>query len=309
VALAVSTLAHSSESGSRGPAGRKPEVATCVYTCLLNGYEDLNEQPVSSESAVDFICFTDDSDLVSDSWSLRPVKPLFGADPARSQRHIKICADRVLAEYDVSLYIDNSVILTQPPEVLIEALLPDDGKLALFEHSFRETVRDEFSEVVKLGLDAETVCREQEEHYDSVDADSLDEKPLWSGLLLRRHNDPRVIEAMNTWHAHVLRYSHRDQLSIGYALRSTGVTPSVHSLDIFESPFHRWPVISRRDRDRAGMSAVRSLERTLADERAERVRMELELQALRATRSWRWTAPFRIARRGPVDRRRRGDAL
>ena len=45
-------------------------------------------------------------------------------DPARSQRHLKIRADRFLPEYDVSLYIDNSVLLRLPPERLIATLLP-----------------------------------------------------------------------------------------------------------------------------------------------------------------------------------------
>jgi hypothetical protein len=269
----------------------------CVYTCLLNGYEDLNEQPVASASSLDFICFTDDPVLTSDSWSPRLVEPAFHADAVRSQRFLKICAHRVLAEYDVSLYIDNSVILRQPPEVLIRALLSNESNLAVFEHSFRETVRDEFDEVVEHGLDAASVCREQAESYEAADPGTLDERPLWSGLLLRRHNDPRVIDAMDVWYAHVLRYSHRDQLSVRFALRATGVTPYVHSLDLFESPFHRWPVTSRRDRSRSGTSAARSLEQRLAGEQGERLRLERELQALRATRSWRWTAPLRMTRR------------
>lgn len=278
----------------------------CVYTCLLNGYEELNEQPVASASSLDFICFTDDPDLASDSWSFRTVKPVFAADSARSQRRVKICTHRVLAEYDVSLYIDNSVILEQPPEALIDALLPADSTLALFAHSARETVRDEFSEVVKLGLDAESVCREQRRHYESSDPGSLDERPLWSGVLLRRHNDPRVIEAMETWYAHVLRYSRRDQLSIWCALRSAGVIPYVHALSNTESPYHRWPVALRRDRSRGGSSAAESLEQALAGEQVARRGLEREVETLRSSRSWRWTAPLR-ATRGRSPRRDRGE--
>jgi hypothetical protein len=76
------------------------------------------------------------------------------------------------------------------------------------------------------------------------------------------------------------------------------VSPVTHALDVFESPFHRWPVISRRDRGRAGTSAVRLLEIELAAERAERLRVERELESFRTTRSWRWTAPFRLAMQG-----------
>ena len=269
----------------------------CVYTALLNGYEELNEQPVAAESSVDFICFTDDHELRSDSWSLRLVEPLFPTDSARSQRYVKICAHRAIPEYDVSLYIDNSVVLRRLPEEIFAALLPEDRALAAIEHSFRESVRDEFAEVARLGLEAESVCLEQEGCYQAQDPSALDARPLWSGMLLRRHSDPAVARAMELWYAHVLRYSRRDQLSLWFALRSTGVSPLVHELDNHESQFHEWPVSVRRDHGRAGASAALTLERKLEAQGRELRRVERELQAFRSMRSWRWTAPLRLARR------------
>lgn len=269
----------------------------CVYTVLVNGYERLNEQPAARSSPLDFICFTDDTRTASDSWNVVPIRPLFPSDPARSQRHLKICAHRALPDYDVSLYIDNSVILRRPPEETIAALLPPDRAFATLEHSFRDTVRDEFEQVVADGLDAATVCDEQLAHYETVDPEALALRPLWSGLLLRRHTDPIVVAAMETWCAHVFRYSRRDQLSVWVALRSAGLDPLVHALDNHESRFHRWPVTPGRDRQRAGVPRALEVERELTLRESQRQRLESELLALRATRSWRWTAPLRSVRK------------
>ena len=39
----------------------------CVYTVLFGDYEELNEQQVSAQSSVDFICFTDNTALRSET--------------------------------------------------------------------------------------------------------------------------------------------------------------------------------------------------------------------------------------------------
>jgi len=265
----------------------------CVYTALLNGYEQLTEQPVRRESGVDFLCFTDDPSLTSDTWDLRLVTPLLPADPARSQRYLKIRADRVLPEYDVSLYIDNSVLLRVPPEDLIAALLPPGRDLAAVSHSFQTTVKGEFAAVVEWELDAPSRCEEQEAHYALTDAALLELRPLWSGLMVRRHHSAAIVAAMETWYTHVLRYSRRDQLSVWCGLRAAGVEPVVHDLDNHESPYHVWPVSVGRDRRRAGVPW-----RVEIEQEARRARrLSDELAVLTSSKSWRWTAPLRATRR------------
>src|SRR5262249_47359548 len=113
-----------------------------------------------------------------------------------------------------------------------------------------------------------------------------------------RHNDPAVVEAMETWYAHVLRYSRRDQLSLWVALRQAGLAPLVHKLDNFESPYHRWPVTAYRNGHRVWETWMNSEHRLeMQDALVVKARqietLEHRLKALQSTRSWRWTAPWR----------------
>ena len=126
----------------------------CVYTVLFGGYEELSEQPIRQRSQLDFRCLTDDPDLRSDTWEIRVVEPVLYGDPVRSSREPKIRPHLHLPGYDVSLYIDNSVRLLEPPEVVIEMLLPGDKKLGVLEHSFRSTVAREFEVVIAERLDS-----------------------------------------------------------------------------------------------------------------------------------------------------------
>ncbi|MFG1209957.1 glycosyltransferase domain-containing protein [Xanthobacter flavus] len=220
----------------------------CVYTCLIGGYEALNEQPMAAASALDFLCFTDDPTHTSASWTLLPCKPAFPLDPVRSQRMVKLSPHDVLPGYDVSLYIDNSVILTVPPEEVIARYLPPGTPAAMPGHSFRASVRDEFMEVLRMGLDDGGRVLEQLNHYVMSDPAALDPAPYWSAIMLRRHHEPDVIATMRLWLAQVLRYSRRDQLSGTYALRRTGLEMRRFEVDNLESWFHRWPVTEARDR-------------------------------------------------------------
>ncbi|UDQ88730.1 DUF616 domain-containing protein [Xanthobacter autotrophicus] len=225
-----------------------PAPRACVYTCLIGGYEALNEQPMAAASGLDFLCFTDDPALTSASWKLVPYAPAFPLDPVRSQRMVKLSPHDVLPGYDVSLYIDNSVILTVPPEEVIARYLPPGTPAAMPGHSFRASVRDEFMEVLRMGLDDGGRVLEQLNHYMMSDPAALGTVPYWSAIMLRRHHDPEVIATMRLWLAQVLRYSRRDQLSGTYALRRTDLEMRRFEVDNLESWFHRWPVTEARDR-------------------------------------------------------------
>ena len=253
-----------------------------MYTALFGGYEDLLEQPLAATSAVDFICFTDDPALVSDLWEIRLVEPAIATDPARSSRFPKLCAHRFLADYDISIYIDNSVLLTRPPEAIITDLLPPGAEFSAFEHSSRETVLDEFSEVARVGYEAGWVCDEQLAHYHQTHPEVLSMKPLIGGVLIRRHMHPDVIAAMEKWWIHVLRFSRRDQLSLRMALTETGLSPVTWQLDIRDSGYWVWPASTGRDRSRGGALPVQapSLDSEAQTAQDRRIQ-ELEAEMLR----------------------------
>lgn len=215
-----------------------------VYTALLGGYEPLRKQEVSPTSNVDFICFTDDPQLVSDDWKIVQIEPRFPTDLVRSQREVKLRVDRYLSEYDASLYIDNSVELLADPEVILESWLADSD-YTVIAHSFRERLLEEFEEVVRLNYDDAVRVHEQLWHYAELRPHILTQRPFWNGIIARRHIEP-VFCAMETWYEHVLRYSRRDQLSSPFALDGAEFRIRALELDNFDSEYHRWRVSEKR---------------------------------------------------------------
>jgi hypothetical protein len=260
-----------------------------VFTALFGGYESLNEQPVALRSDLPFICFTDDPGLTSETWQIRLVAPLFALDPARSQRDFKLRPHVHLAEFDVSMYIDNAVILTEPPEQVFERYLTPSG-FALAKNELRGSVLDEFLEVVKRGYDDPNRVFEQLNHYTLTHPEVLQERPYWGGILIRDHRERLVRDMLDIWYANVLRYSRRDQLSLNAAFRQSHLVPEVMEVQNYSSWFHSWPHTPGRDREKGTLSPAVSFSPPTA-----RVRqLELELVDLQkkqadllATEAWR----------------------
>ncbi|MCT9818753.1 DUF616 domain-containing protein [Microbacterium sp. W1N] len=268
-----------------------------MYTSLFGQYDALLDQPVARDSDAVFICFTDDPNLTSETWDVRVVPPAFDQDPIRSARLHKILGQSVPDSFDITLYIDASVRLRVTPEELVGEWLADDVDMALATHSYRETVVDEFDEVVRLNYDDRARVYEQLTDYAQADPGVLTSKPLWTGILVRRRSHA-VAAAMRTWADHVLRYSRRDQLSIMVAL-GAGIRYRTIELDNFQSRYHEWPVIAGRrvsqgkSRDlpsgplladlRRAKAHVSALERQIEELHPEQVdKLRIEISGLEA---------------------------
>lgn len=249
----------------------------CVYTVLLGGYDVLLEQPVAVDSGADFVCFSDDRDVRSDTWRIEHVEPVLPQDLHRSSRVYKILGHPLLDDYDVTICVDASVLLRARPEQIVEEFLTDDADMALAAHSFRDTVLDEFDEVVRLNYDDRSRVYEQLTDYAIHHPDALTAKTLWGGLLVRRRST-EVAAAMRTWFDQVLRYSRRDQLSLPYALHRSGIRYRVVELDNFTSHLHEWPVITGRKVRLGKAAAVPSGPLVAEIQRRERRIVELEDQ-------------------------------
>lgn len=305
-----------------------------VCTVLIGGYEPLSAQPVAAASDLPFICCTDDPTLTSDCWDIRVVEPAFARDSVRSARRVKALLHEYVGEFDETLYIDNATTLRTPPEEILDAALAEHD-LALVRHSFREQVADEFAVVADDGLDDPARVFEQLLHYRATAPEVLEQRPFSAGFIARRHT-PAVAAMMRTWYDHQLRYSRRDQLSLNHALARHDLAYRSFDLDNVENPWYASaPPAGRRGHHRAGAyryairppeDEVRAARReaddaqqrmqraesdlaaviaTLADvqaaveaARSETAAAQSEVERMRATLSWRVTAPLRRLHRG-----------
>lgn len=194
---------------------KQPNKIVC-YTCITGNYDQLRVPSVPQSSDVDFVCFTDDSRLQSDFWSLKPIPDdLSLLSNVKQQRVIKICPHRYLRNYQYSIWVDGNLEIIGNIRRLVDEY--DLSKFDLFVrlHPKRNCIYDEAEEVVRQKKDLTQKVPIQISKYKS------EEYPAHIGMvesnvLLRNHMTTQCQIFDNYWAAELLRYSHRDQLSFNY---------------------------------------------------------------------------------------------
>ena len=188
-----------------------------IYTSIVNGKDSLKD-PLAQD--VDRILFTDrPADHAGAAWDVRPACQIF-VDPRRSSRAHKILGHQYLPGYDYSLWIDGSIRLLASARDLVDTYL-HDADVALFLHPERDCLYEEATICADAGHDDASVLAEQVAKYRGAG------HPEHAGLnecavILRRHNAP--VAAFNeAWWSEYCQHSCRDQVSVNYVLRTTGV--------------------------------------------------------------------------------------
>lgn len=212
-----------------------------VYTMAI-GF-DYELPLIKPYPGVHWVCLTDRNLQESKGWSIQKISPQLPEDLFRTSRIYKTSPHIFFKQYSVSIYIDTRVTLKDDPRILLRTLLPTESHiLGGFYHSYRKTLADEFVEIAKEKLDFHSVLNEHLNLYKVYFPEQLAIRPVWGGILARRHMEDACILSMELWKSHILRYSRRDQLSLPWAIRSMPEHKvNLLSLSIFDSDFHKWP--------------------------------------------------------------------
>ncbi len=184
-----------------------------VYTALFGEYDVLEEPPERYEGC-DFVCFTD-LNLSSDIWRIVRVEP-DDISPVFANRLYKMFPHLYLSEYDASLYVDANVRLVGNPVLLVEKYLRRTN-IAAPTHPNRRTV---FSEMVACASHrkcAPFVAFNQLLDY-KIEGFRDSYGLTANNVLLRQHNSPQVVAAMDLWWKEFSTKTPRDQLSLQFCL-------------------------------------------------------------------------------------------
>ena len=191
-----------------------------VYTSIFGGF-DKNESS-KLPKGWDFYLFNEQNSL-----------PLY-EENNRNAKKYKLLPHRYLKEYEYSLWIDGNFKVVGNIDMFIKKYLTD-ANIAFFSHQNtildpRNCIYQEAAAIFNFGninmqkspergilnfKDDPNIIKKQIERY------QREEYPpnnglIKGGIILRRHNEKDVINAMEKWWEEVKYNSKRDQLSFNY---------------------------------------------------------------------------------------------
>lgn len=204
----------------------KPRERLVVYTVLLGSKEALGS-PLSdlldesdSDIDIDFICFTDNKDLQSDTWSFIYIEDK-NLPPEKLSRRPKTLPHLYLAEWSYSLYIDNIVTFKR---------LPNSSDLSTthpylfkaYRHAYRNNLQQEADVIAMLGYDdIDTIHKQLKYYAELMPLESI--SPFHTcTVIFRNHNHSMVQQHGQLWWEQFLCYSKRDQMSFDFAIKRSG---------------------------------------------------------------------------------------
>jgi hypothetical protein len=185
-----------------------------VYTALFGGYDKLIE-PKDKFSGCKFICFTDDDKLESKFWEIIYIEKTYLSNHMMN-RKIKLFPHLYFPNYKYSLYVDSNIEIMGNPRDLVYEYKNKGGYIYLPKHMERDCIYREAKECVRVKKETadkvdQVVKKYREDGY--PEHNGLFE----NNIILRQHNEKKVIELMEMWWRCMNEYSQRDQLSLCYS--------------------------------------------------------------------------------------------
>ena len=200
-----------------------------IYTAIFGENQVLYPQPPIQ--GFDFICFSDKAHQTP-GWKVILVEKPYENDSVRSNRYYKILPHLFLKEYEYSIYMDGNFIILKSPLPLIVSEMQDSNML-VFDHNqtakdLRNCVYKEGNAIVDLYqkkgvLKDDLALIETQLNVYKSKGYPQNRGLIKGGVLIRKHNEPDVVQTMERWWYFVERYSKRDQLSFNYAAWETNL--------------------------------------------------------------------------------------
>jgi len=209
----------------------KSDIAVC--TAIVGGKDNLRDDQCTE--GADFICFTDDVNMKSNVWEIRPACNLF-KDPNRNAKIHKILIHQYLPEYRYTLWIDGDTALRVPMRELVERYMKGFD-IVVSTHHARKNLFEEAGACILNKQDLIDRIQYQANFYGQSPY-SL-ENILYECPFVLRANNVRVELINNYWWSEISRHSKRDQLSFAYICKKIDLEVNVFNGTMIESKYFR----------------------------------------------------------------------
>ena len=188
-----------------------------IYNFLVGEYGTLKD-PLVKTPGWDYVCFTDNKNLKSNIWEIRPLYYEFNLlkDNKRKAMHHKIEYYKIFEEaYDIIVSVEGTTQINCNLNDFINDINLKDEDIVVPKH-WRNCVYGEATEILKQELDYPNVVNNQTKRYKEDMYPS--NNGLWSNNLIIRNNKSKNLKkACEIWSEEYKKGSRRDQMSMNYS--------------------------------------------------------------------------------------------
>ncbi len=203
-----------------------------IYTCIMDNYDELM-QPYHIQPEWDYVCFTDNSELIRKGsvgvWEIRPV-PAAELDSVRKNRWCKMHPHVLFPSHAESIYIDGNINIISG--YIFNQISTRNSNILLPWHFARCCA---YSEIDILLNRPQTTADDRsllDSHRDFLEQEGFprDFGLSENNLIYRRHHDALVIKLMSDWWNVYSSGPSRDQASLSYVFWKNKISLRAHMI-------------------------------------------------------------------------------
>lgn len=207
-------------TGSRG-SGKAAEAKIAVFSCISGEYETPIPL-ITHREGVDCYLFSDKKLKKAPEGYETIISNYINPEPVRTARFVKTHPHIWFKDYDYAVWIDSNVHFYADIFEYCERLIHAEADCGFIPHPVRHNFAEEYAELLRLGIISGDLAESQIDRY-CEDDKLLKSRLVETNFFICRPQSPAVSKFMQIWWAEINRFTHRDQLSVNYALETSGV--------------------------------------------------------------------------------------
>jgi hypothetical protein len=193
------------------------KIKKVVYSIIVGDYDQISTFP--KQEGFDYFLFSD-MNYNNTNWTIILIANLIekkNISSLKMTRYIKILPHLFFENYELSIYFDATYIINGDLNELLLRTLNPSFDLYFLQHPERNSLLEEFSAVINLKKETEESVNIVKSRY--IKENFPDNLGLTENcIIIRNHNKKNIIKLMEVWWNEIKNYSHRDQLSLIYAI-------------------------------------------------------------------------------------------
>lgn len=210
---------------SRFPAIPKQYKKSCdriaVYSCLSGGYEQ-SIPLIDNDDSIDKFLIVDNADAAVPDGYTKILSNYINPEPVRTARFAKTHPHIWFKDYDYVFWIDSNIHFVGDLRNYTEKMKLADADCGFIIHPVRDTFLEESSILSAFRVVDHELATQQVSRY-LEDPKVLSDPLFETNFLVSRPKSQTVQKFMGAWWSELNRFTHRDQLSVNYAVRSANL--------------------------------------------------------------------------------------
>jgi hypothetical protein len=200
---------------------RKKNTKIAIFSCVSGGYEEITPL-VKNSNGVDIFLYTDNNNTVAPDGVILRQSPYVSHIPVMTARYVKTHPHIWFENYDYIFWIDSNIYFMGEINKYLDMLEATNGDIGVIYHPARYSFIEEGIELAqtsKVNIDTLNSQISKYKKNKNIMKSRLIETNFW----VCKPSNPLIIDMMKIWWREINNFTHRDQISVNYAVEMAGV--------------------------------------------------------------------------------------